>query len=209
MSTNRLANRGLEYCPMIDFILYAAASVYFIWSTLESASLGVLAAAARVPLLQSTSLFKSLDTAVRTVVLPSSVLRVASASVLSLLTYPVVSFLNAVVQAFVYWLALVGFAYLSVSQNEKAFQILCDQCTRVFAALKLHAPQQFEKLVGAGFALIASSSTTAHASVETSHGDDEQNDNDDNNNEPDDIATSEHDDLHDSNESAPAVARKK
>lgn len=132
---------------MMDFIFYAVASFYFILSNLDVASQRALSAIAQIPFLQSNNAVKQIDSAVNTVVLPNSALRIVAATTLSLLTYPLVCLTNYVLQLFVYWLALFGFIYLSLSKNDNAYQFVVEKISQISAQLKLHAPLQFQKLL--------------------------------------------------------------
>lgn len=165
---------------MMDILLYAIASFYFIWSTLEVTVTKALTAASSVPLLQSSSALKTIDTTVRSVVLPSASLRVVSAGVLSLLTYPFVSLTNSVLQIFVYWIAFFGLAYLSISQNTVAHQLASAYVQQAIEWLKTQAPQQFNKISSLNFftkqATIPTSSSSSAAAVVTNDGDESEDD---------------------------------
>jgi hypothetical protein len=163
---------------MITFLLYAVASFYYIWSNLERASHALLTIASNVPYLGTLPLLKSVDTTVRQVILPNKALCAASATVVSLLTYPAISAVNAVLQAFVYWLTLLALAYLSISQHEQVFKFVQDHVKCAVALLKEHAPKQFDRLVGARLASASVSSpitpsTTTSSTTSSSEQDDD------------------------------------
>ena len=161
---------------MITFLLYAVASFYYIWSNLERASHALLTIASNVPYLGTLPLLKSVDTTVRQVILPNKALCAASATVVSLLTYPAISAVNAVLQAFVYWLTLLALAYLSISQHEQVFKFVQDHVKCAVALLKEHAPKQFDRLVGARLASSSVSSITSSAASSTASSSEQDDD---------------------------------
>ena len=132
---------------MFSILIYAIASFYFIVSNLPAAANVALNFAKSVPIVQSTPLLLQVEKNLQTVILPSATMRATVSGVLSLLVYPLVMTVNEVVQFFVYWLALFGFCYLSLSQNPEMLQKVCGYASQAIQVLKAAAPEQFQSML--------------------------------------------------------------
>lgn len=132
---------------MFSILLYAVASFYYILSNLPTVANSALSFAKSVPLIQAQPALLQLEKKIQTTILPSASMRAAVSGGLSLLTYPLVMSINEVIQFFVYWLALFGFAYLSLSQHPEVLQNVSVIIGQAVQVLKAAAPDQFKNFL--------------------------------------------------------------
>lgn len=130
-----------------SILLYATVSFYYIWCNIEKASTEALNKLALVPAIESSEIFRSVDAQVRTVVLPSASFKALSTFVASLLTYPLVALSNSILQSLVYFLALLGLSYLSLSQSAQSLEFVSAHYAKFVQTLRTNAPQQFSRLL--------------------------------------------------------------
>ncbi len=132
---------------MFSILLYAIASFYYVLNNFPSAANMAIGFAKTVPLIQASPVIPQLEKQLQTVVLPSTSLQIAVSGALSLLAYPFVMLINEVVQFFIYWLALFGFLYLSISQKPEWLQAVCGYVTQAIQMLKAAAPERFQSML--------------------------------------------------------------
>lgn len=132
---------------MFSILIYALSSFYFILSNLPAAGNMAIGFAKSLPIVQTLPALTQIEKKFQTVVLPSASLRAAISGGLSLLAYPFIMTINEIVQFFIYWLALFGFSYLSLSQHPEVLQIFVNYVAQAVQVLKAAAPDQFQKML--------------------------------------------------------------
>ena len=118
------------------FIAYAAVAYYFVACNVESFSNAALSGLAKVPRIGDSEAFAKLSSTIKEVVLPQRPTRVALASAMSLLAYPLVSLASELAEAVTYVLGFAALLYLSLSQNSNAFEMARAKLAQLVALVR-------------------------------------------------------------------------
>lgn len=131
---------------MLNLVLFAVASAYYVHCNLESMAKKVIQAAKAVPALAALPALAKGEAILQNNIFAKPLYRSFAVCGVSLCTYPLVVTGNALLQSAMYMISLLACVYLSLRQSTKSLSYVQQQLFNVQAFLKQHAPLAFAQL---------------------------------------------------------------
>jgi len=131
---------------MLNLVLFAVASAYYVHCNLESMAKKVIQAAKAVPALAALPALAKGEAILQNEILAKPLYRSFAVCGVSLCTYPLVVTGNALLQSAMYMISLLACVYLSLRQSTTSLSYVQQMLLNVQAFLQQHAPLAFAQL---------------------------------------------------------------